>query len=122
MKKKFSFEQRFRSIRNAFRGILAAVKTQHNLWIHTAAIIVVVIAGFIFKISLVAWGLVVLVIGLVITLEIMNTAIERLVDLISPDYNKEAGLIKDIMAGGVLAAAIIAVIIGLLVFLPRIIG
>jgi len=122
MKKKFSFKQRLRSIRNAFRGILAAVKTQHNLWIHTVAIIAVVIAGFIFKISLVAWGLVVLVIGLVITLEIMNTAIERLVDLISPDYNKEAGLIKDIMAGGVLAAAIIAVIIGLLVFLPGIIG
>ncbi len=120
MGKKFSIAQRIQSFGHAGRGIAEAFKTQHNLRIHAAAIIIVVTAGFLFKLSLLEWGLVVLAVGLVLTAELLNTAIEVLVDLVSPSYHEKAGLIKDIAAGAVLIAAVISVIIGLLVFLPKV--
>lgn len=119
--KKFSFPERIKSFGNAFRGIFFAFKTQHNIWIHSLAIVVVVIAGFIFKLNLLEWGLVVFAIGLVLVSEMINTAIEWLVDLVSPEYQEKAGLIKDVAAGAVLIAVIISVIIGAIVFLPKII-
>lgn len=119
--KKFSFPERIKSFSNAFRGIFFAFKTQHNIWIHSLAIVVVVIAGFIFKLDVMEWGLVVLAIGLVLAAEMINTAIEWLIDLVSPDYSEKAGLIKDVAAGAVLIAAVISVIIGAIVFLPKII-
>ena len=119
--KKFSLSRGIKSFGPAVKGIGIAFKTQHNLWIHSLAIIVVVIAGFLFKISLLEWGLVVLAMGLVLTAELVNTAIELLVDFVSADHNKKAGLIKDIAAGAVLMAAIISVIIAIIVFLPKII-
>lgn len=119
--KKFSFPERIKSFGNAFRGIFFAFKTQHNIWIHSLAIVVVVIAGFIFKLDVMEWGLVVLAIGLVLAAEMINTAIEWLIDLVSPDYSEKAGLIKDVAAGAVLIAAVISVIIGAIVFLPKII-
>lgn len=119
--KKFSFPERIKSFGNAFRGIFFAFKTQHNIWIHSLAIVVVVIAGFIFKLNLLEWGLVVFAIGLVLVSEMINTAIEWLVDLVSPEYQEKAGLIKDVAVGAVLIAVIISVIIGAIVFLPKII-
>ena len=118
--KKFSFPGRIKSFGNAFRGIFFAFKTQHNIWIHSLAIIIVLTAGFIFKLNTPEWGLVVLAIGLVLVSEMINTAIEWLVDLVSPDYSEKAGLIKDVAAGAVLIAALISVIIGIIVFLPKI--
>jgi diacylglycerol kinase len=119
--KKFSFSERIKSFGNAFRGIFFAFKTQHNIWIHSLAIVVVVIAGFIFKLDAMEWGLVVLAIGLVLAAEMINTAMEWLMDLVSPGYSEKAGLIKDAAAGAVLVAAVISVIIGIIVFLPKII-
>jgi diacylglycerol kinase len=119
--KKFSISRRIRSFGCAFRGIFFAFKTQHNIWIHLLAIIVVVSAGFIFKLDVLEWSLVVLAIGLVLVSEMINTAIEWLVDLLSPDYSEKAGLIKDVAAGAVLIAAVISVIIGAIVFLPKMI-
>jgi diacylglycerol kinase len=119
--KKFSFSERIKSFGNAFRGIFFAFKTQHNIWIHSLAIVVVVITGFIFKLDVMEWGLVVLAIGLVLAAEMINTAMEWLMDLVSPDYSEKAGLIKDAAAGAVLVAAVISVIIGIIVFLPKII-
>jgi len=119
--KKFSIPQRIKSFGNAFRGIFFAFKTQHNTWIHSLAIVVVVIAGFIFKLDAREWGLVVLAMGLVLAAEMINTAIEWLVDLVSPGYSEKAGLIKDVAAGAVLVAAVISVIIGAIVFLPKVI-
>jgi diacylglycerol kinase len=81
----------------------------------------VTIAGFIFKLNLVEWGLVIFAIGLVLVSELMNTAIESFVDVISPEYSEKAGFIKDVAAGAVLIAAIISVIIGIIIFLPKII-
>jgi diacylglycerol kinase len=119
--KKFSFSRRTKSFGYAFKGISIAFKTQHNIWIHSLAIIVVLTAGFIFKLDVLEWGLVVLAIGLVLVSEMINTAIECLVDLVSPDYSEKAGLIKDVAAGAVLVAATISVIIGGIVFLPKMI-
>jgi diacylglycerol kinase len=119
--KKFSFSSRIKSFAYAFKGIFIAFKTQHNIWIHSLAIIVVLTAGFIFKLNLQEWSLVVLAIGLVLVTEMINTAIEWLVDLLSPEYKEKAGLIKDVAAGAVLIAAVISVIIGIIVFLPKMI-
>jgi len=119
--KKFSIPRRIKSFGNAFRGIFFAFKTQHNIWIHSLAIVVVVTAGFIFKLDAREWGLVVLAVGLVLAAEMINTAIEWLVDLVSPGYSEKAGLIKDVAAGAVLVAAVISVIIGAIIFLPKVI-
>jgi diacylglycerol kinase len=119
--KKFSISRRIKSFGYAIKGIFIAFKTQHNIWIHSLAIIVVLTAGFIFKLDALEWCLVVLAIGLVLVSEMINTAIEWLVDLVSPEYKEKAGLIKDVAAGAVLIAAIISVIIGIIVFLPKII-
>jgi diacylglycerol kinase len=114
--------QRLNSFCCAFRGIFFAFRTQPNIWIHMFAVAVVVAAGFIFGLSTAEWGLVLLAIGLVLTAELVNTAAEIMVDLVSPHPDKKAGLIKDIAAGAVLLAAIIALIIGLIVFIPKIHG
>lgn len=119
--KRFSISRRIKSFGHAFKGILFAFKTQHNIWIHSAVMLLVIFAGYIFRLNVVEWGLVVLAIGLVLVSELINTAIESLVDVISPGYSEKAGFIKDVAAGAVLIAAIISIIIGLIIFLPKII-
>jgi diacylglycerol kinase len=118
--KKFSLSGRLRSSACAFRGLFHAARTQHNLWIHLSAGCIVTVAGFLVGLSGSEWCAILLTIAMVITLEIMNTAIEKLVDIVSPEYQKQAGLVKDIAAGAVLAAAIIAVAVGALIFIPKI--
>lgn len=117
---KFSVSRRIKSFGFAFKGILFAFKTQHNLWIHVLAVILVITAGLIFKLNPLEWALIVFAIGLVLVSELFNTAVETLVDFISPEYSKKAGVIKDLAAGAVLIAAFVSVIIGLIVFLPKI--
>ncbi|GAB4294445.1 MAG: diacylglycerol kinase [Marinilabiliales bacterium] len=119
---KFDINKRKKSFKYAFNGIGYAFKTQPNLLVHSVVAILVIAAAIILKISLYEWALIVFAIGLVITAELINTAIEYLVDLISPGYNKKAGLVKDISAGFVLIASISAFIIGLIIFIPAIIS
>jgi len=116
---KFSIKKRLQSFTYAFKGIIFAIKTQHNLWIHLTASVLVVVFGFYFQISIYEWIAVILCIGSVITSEIFNSAIEALTDLVSPDYNEKAGLVKDLAAGAVLISAIISAIIGLIIFIPK---
>ena len=116
----FSISRRFKSFSFAFKGILFAFKTQHNLWIHFPAIILVVIAGFIFRISPVEWLFILCATGMVLVAELFNTAVESLVDFISAEYSEKAGIIKDLAAGAVLVAAVISVIIAIIIFLPKI--
>jgi len=87
--------------------------------IHITITTLVVICGFVFSISLIEWMFCLLCIGMVMGAEMMNTAIENVVDLASPDHHPLAGKAKDIAAGGVLICAIISVIIGLLIFVPK---
>ena len=109
---KFSFTGRMKSFRYAFLGIITAFRSQHNLWIHLAATLVVICLGFVFHLTMTEWMLITFAIGLVWVAEILNTAIETLVDMVSPEYNEKAGRVKDLAAGAVLIAAIIAIVIG----------
>ena len=108
-----------RSFGYAFRGIGILLRTQANARIHAAATVLVVAAGFWFRISRSEWGAVVAAIGLVWTAEAVNTAIEAVVDLVSPEPHPLAGRAKDVAAGAVLCAALAALAIGVLVFGPR---
>lgn len=104
-----------------FNGIFHVLKKEEHLKIHVVISLLVIIAGFCFKISPMEWMIIVLCIGLVISAELMNTAIERLSDIVNPNHNPNIGLVKDIAAGAVIITAIISVIIGMLIFLPKII-
>ncbi len=121
-KNSFTFKKRLKSFEYAFKGLLKALKTQHNLWIHLTATVFVIGAGFYFQITKTEWMAIVLAIGGVITAELINTAIEWTVDLVSPDKHPLAGDIKDVAAGAVLFFALVSVVIGLLIFLPHIIN
>lgn len=111
-----------RSFVFAFRGIGFLLHTQTNARIHLAATVVVVGAGFGFEITRAEWLAVVAAIGLVWTAEGLNTAIEALVDLASPEQHPLAGRVKDVAAGAVLLAAIAAAVIGGLIFGPRLLA
>ena len=111
---------RLDSFRFALRGVRLLLRSETHARIHLLATILVVALGTTFSLSSVEWGLVVLVTGLVWTAEAFNTAIERVVDLASPERHELAEKAKDLAAGGVLLAAVTAVIVGILLFGPRI--
>ena len=110
------------SFKYAFEGIKEAWKTEQNLKIHFIIMLLVIIAGFIFKLSAIEWIMCLLLFALVISLELINTAIETTVDIAMPEINEKAKFAKDIAAGAVLFSAIISVIVGLIIFLPKIFG
>ncbi len=112
----------WKSLNCAFNGIRKAFQTERNLRFHFFAAIIVTFSGIILSLSILEWVGIVFSIGLVICAELFNTSIEKLVDLVSPQFDKKAGLVKDISAGAVLFAAIISIIIGLIIFLPKIIS
>lgn len=96
------------------------MKTERNFKIHVVIAIVVIISGIYLQITRVEWSIIVLVIGFVLAAEMLNSTIEKLIDYLKPDIHPVAKIIKDMAAGGVLLAAITAVIIGLIVFIPKI--
>jgi len=112
-------KKRFLSFIPAFKGLFWLFKNEANAQVHLIATFVVIIAGFYFKIDQKDWLFLCFAIGLVISAEALNTSIEKLVDLLHPQNHKQAGLVKDLAAAGVLVATIIAVIIGVLVFVPK---
>ena len=111
-------DSRLRSFGHAFRGLKVLLQTQPNARIHAVATVLVVAAGVLLRISPVEWALIVLAIAGVWTAEALNTAIEFLVDLASPDPHPLAGKAKDVAAGAVLIAAIGSAVIGGFVFGP----
>ena len=108
-----------KSFRCAFEG-LRFLSCERNFRIHILIAALVVIAGFSFQIGRIEWICLLLIIAIVLTLEAVNSGIERICDIISLKYDKRIKIVKDIAAGAVLIAAIIAVIIGCLIFLPYI--
>jgi len=110
---------RLRSIRVALEGIKHVLITQQNARIHTAITLAVILFAFLFRINRVELVSLLLVIGLVWTAEIFNTAMEVMVDMVSPEHSQGAKIIKDISAGAVLISAIISVLVGILVFGPK---
>ncbi|MFZ4800127.1 MAG: diacylglycerol kinase family protein [Bacteroidia bacterium] len=112
-------KKRILSFIPAFKGLFWLFKNEANAQVHLIATIVVIIAGFYFKIDQKDWLFLCFAIGLVISAEALNTSIEKLVDLLHPQKHAQAGLVKDLAAAGVLVASMLAVIIGVLVFVPK---
>jgi diacylglycerol kinase len=106
----------FKSFGYAIKGMFSAAKYQQNLRIHLVAILVVTASGIFLGLSAIEWSLIALCIGMVISAEVMNTAIEELVDLVSPEFNKQAGRVKDLAAGAVLITAIVATVVAIYIF------
>jgi diacylglycerol kinase len=112
--------KRIKSFSYAFKGIATLFSSQPNARIHAVALGIAVSFGFYFKIEKTEWLAITLIAALVLSAEAMNTAVEFVVDLVSPDYHPLAGKAKDVAAAAVLLAAFGAVIVGLIIFLPRI--
>lgn len=110
------------SFKYAFEGVLSALKTERNLKIHIFIMIFVIIMGIILKISTTEWCICIILFGLVISLELINTAIEIVVDIAMPEINKKAKKAKDISASAVLVSAIASAVIGFIIFLPKILS
>ena len=109
----FTWRKRLRSFKYAFHGIWLLVRYEHNAWIHCFAAVCVVVAG--------EWIVITFAIGLVLAAEAINSSIEALADLVSPGYNEAIKRTKDLAAGAVLILAIAAAVVGLIVFVPKLI-
>lgn len=118
--KKFSLFKRIKSFRFAFNGLKILIKEEHNSRMHLFASVVILIAGIAFKLSPFEWIAIVFAIGFVLAFEIMNSAIENIADFISPEKHEKIKMIKDLAAAGVLVSAFTSIIIGFIVFLPKI--
>jgi diacylglycerol kinase len=104
----------------ASKGLIESVKTQFNIRFHFIATALVIYLGFHYHLSPVEWCLILISIAIMLTSELLNTAIEYLTDFVSPEYNDLAGKVKDIASAAVLIAAVISATIGVIIFLPKI--
>ena len=117
--KAFSLSLRIESFGHAFRGVAIVLRSEHNAWIHALATLGAISLGFVLTIERGEWLIVSLAIALVWTAEILNTAIEKLCDVVSPEHHPGVKQVKDIAAGGVLVSAVGALIVAILIFGPR---
>ena len=104
------------------KGLKYAYRNEQNLAVDVGVALLVTIFGFIFKLNLTEWAILALTIGLVISCELINTAIEAVVDLVTEDYHPLAKVAKDTAAAAVFVFAIIAVIVGLIIFMPKLLA
>lgn len=110
----------YKSFGYAFEGIFTGIKKERNMKIHCLAMAAVVLAGIVFRISIAEWCICLILFGMILSLELINTAIEAVVDLVTEEKKPLAKLAKDTAAGAVLIAAIMAAGVGLLIFIPKI--
>lgn len=113
------FTGRFKSMGFAFKGAIKLITTEHSIMVQSSIAVVLIIAGFYFHISHEEWMFQTLAIGLVISIEGLNTAVEKVADFIHPEFHHRIGFIKDIAAGAVFFAALTAMAIGLMIYLPK---
>jgi len=110
---------RIKAFRYAFKGAWLLIKKEPSIKVQMVCAVLVTILGFILDISTTEWILQLLSIGLVLSIEGLNTAVEKVADFIHPEYHKKIGDIKDVAAGAVTFAALIAAIIGLIIYIPK---
>jgi diacylglycerol kinase (ATP) len=121
MNKKDSFlVSRIKSVGYAFKGALFLLKTEPSIKVQFGIGIILTIAGFYYNITTTEWLVQFLAIGLVISTEGVNTAIEELANFIHPEHHKKIGIIKDIAAGAVFIASIFAIAVGFIIYIPKI--
>lgn len=113
------FTGRLKSIIYAVKGAVKLITTEHSVIVQFSLGILLIIAGFYFNINTTEWLFQTLAIGLVMSIEGLNTAIEKMADFVHPNYHEKIGFIKDISAGAVFFAAITAIIIGLIIYVPK---
>ena len=118
--KKRGIHRLFKSFSYAIDGLKYAFKYEQNILVHTLAMTLVIIAGFIFKISLFEWLVLFLIIGLVIATELINTSIEATIDLVTKEIHPLAKIAKDTAAAAVLVFGLTAIVIGCIIFIPKI--
>ena len=121
MSKRESFlANRIKSIGYAFKGALFLLKTEPSIKVQFVIGIIVTAAGFYYQISTTEWLIQCLAIGLVISIEGINTAIEEMANFIHPEHHKKIGIIKDIAAGAVFLASVFAIVAGFIIYIPKI--
>lgn len=121
MNPKHECKKLINSFKYALQGFASSFRTERNMKIHVVATILVIILGIYLKLNLIEWSIIAIAIVIVISAELFNTAIETIVDMVSPQKNEKAKLAKDISAGAVLILAIGSAIVGFMIFLPKII-
>ena len=119
---KFSLKKRIKSFSYAFAGLRVLFREEHNARIHAVAAVLAVAMGFLFRISPMEWIAVVIVIGMVFAAEIINSSIERTADFVKAERDDRKRDIKDLGAAAVLVCAISAALVGIIIFLPKIIA
>ncbi len=110
---------RLKSVGFAAKGAFKLITTEHSVMVQFSLAIIMIIAGFYFEIDRYEWMMQILAFGLVLGIESMNTGIEKMADFVHPEFHDRIGFIKDIAAGGVLFAALAAIAIGLLIYVPK---
>jgi diacylglycerol kinase (ATP) len=110
---------RLKSVSFALKGAVKLITTEHSIMVQFTIGIFMTIAGFYFNITKTEWLFQILSIGLVMSIEGLNTAVEKVADFIHPDYHERIGFIKDIAAGAVLFAAFTAIAIGIIIYAPK---
>lgn len=118
----FSVRSRMKSFRFAFEGVASFFRKEHNAWLHLLATVVVLILAAVAGVTKNELLALVFAIGLVWVAELFNTAIERIMDFVSEQHHPDIKVIKDLAAGAVLAASVTALIIGAIVFIPKLFG
>jgi diacylglycerol kinase (ATP) len=116
------FTGRLKSITYAIKGAVKLVTTEHSVMVQFAIGVAMIFAGCYFEISTSEWLFQTLAIGLVLCIEGLNTAVEKVADFIHPEYHEKIGFIKDIAAGAVFFAALTAIAIGAIIYVPKFLG
>ena len=108
------------SFKYAFNGLIDTYRTEQSVWIYIPVALIVILMGFYFKININEWLIIILILGIILSLELINTALEAVVDLATDKYHPLAKKAKDTVSAAVLVFAITSVIIGIIIFMPKI--
>lgn len=112
------FSGRLKSIGYAVKGAIKLITSEHSIMVQATIAVIMTVAGFYFGINRYEWMMQILVFGLVLSIEGLNTAVEKIADFVHPDYHERIGFIKDIAAGAVFFAALTAIAIGCIIYFP----
>jgi diacylglycerol kinase (ATP) len=110
---------RFKSMGFALKGAFKLITTEHSVMVQSSLAVLMIIAGFYFEIDRYEWIMQILTFGLVLSIEGLNTAVEKIADFIHPEFHDRIGFIKDIAAGAVMFAALSALAVGMLIYIPK---
>ncbi len=120
--KKFSIKERIKSFGYAFAGMRTLFLEEHNAYLHVLGMVVAIGMGLFLGLSRLEWVAIVICIGSVFAMELLNSSIEALADHVNPEYHNQIKKVKDLAAAAVLVVAMMSVVVGLLVFLPKLLN